>query len=220
MERSSIKAPHADRLVSMLLVGALHAAGLYSLWAYKLLPDAETTSAVFVDFIAPVIKVKPPEPKAQPPASAKLSPRQPSPQAPQPLAAQVPATSVSDLAVPAMPVPATPVTPQENGRTVIAPTPAAPVALTEELSVACPTRTTPVYPNTSRRLGETGVVVVQVELDEHGLVSTAVVQSGSGFTRLDAAALDAVRNWKCNPARRSGQAVRSIAQQPFRFFLK
>ncbi|HRK77875.1 MAG TPA: energy transducer TonB, partial [Thiobacillus sp.] len=72
----------------------------------------------------------------------------------------------------------------------------------------------------SRRLGETGKVVLRVELDETGRVSTAQVASSSGSTRLDAAALAAVRSWRCNPAQRDGQAVRSVATQPFNFTLE
>jgi protein TonB len=59
-----------------------------------------------------------------------------------------------------------------------------------------------------------------VELDETGRVSAAHLISSSGHARLDAAALAAVRAWRCQPARRDGQAVRSVAVQPFDFTLQ
>jgi protein TonB len=101
-----------------------------------------------------------------------------------------------------------------------APKPAAPLILAEELSVACPTRAAPSYPPQSRRLGEQGRVVLQVELDERGGVAAAHVQRSSGASRLDDAALAAVRGWRCNPARREGVPVRSFAVQPFDFVLR
>jgi protein TonB len=46
------------------------------------------------------------------------------------------------------------------------------------------------------------------------------VVTSSGFDRLDAAALAAVRTWRCRAAQRDGQAVRSVALQPFDFTLE
>jgi protein TonB len=94
------------------------------------------------------------------------------------------------------------------------------MSLSSELAVACPERTPPVYPPMARRLGETGKVVLRVELDETGRVSTAQVVTSSGSNRLDAAALAAVRTWRCQPAQRDGQPVRSVATQPFNFTLE
>ena len=95
-----------------------------------------------------------------------------------------------------------------------------PVALSSELSVACPQRSAPAYPAISRRLGEMGVVVVQVELSETGHVTVAKVQTASGFDRLDEAALAAVRTWHCTPPTRNGQPVRATALQPFNFVIQ
>jgi len=93
------------------------------------------------------------------------------------------------------------------------------VSLSSELSVACPERTAPAYPAPSRRLGETGVVVLRVELSESGNVAHARVERSSGHSRLDDAALAAVRTWRCTPASRNGQPVRAVALQPFNFIL-
>ena len=101
-----------------------------------------------------------------------------------------------------------------------APVPVGPVSISSELAVACPQRTAPAYPSLSRRLGETGKVVLRVELDEQGLVATARVETASGYERLDQAALAAVKTWRCNPPRRNGQPVRAVARQPFHFVLQ
>jgi len=85
--------------------------------------------------------------------------------------------------------------------------------------VACPERRPPTYPPLSRRLGEEGKVVLRVELDEQGSVSSARIATASGFARLDEAAQAAVITWRCTPARRDGQPVRAVALQPFKFIL-
>lgn len=100
------------------------------------------------------------------------------------------------------------------------PLPAGPVAMSSELSVACPDRSAPDYPAQSRRLGEEGVVVLRVELDETGRVAVAKVVSSCGHARLDEAALAAVRTWRCTAATRGGQPVRAVALQPFKFILQ
>jgi periplasmic protein TonB len=94
------------------------------------------------------------------------------------------------------------------------------MALASQLAVVCPERTAPVYPAKSRRREETGTVVLRVELDEQGRVSSARVETGSGFERLDQAALAAVKTWRCQPSRRDGMAVRAVALQPFKFLLQ
>jgi protein TonB len=98
--------------------------------------------------------------------------------------------------------------------------PAAPLTLASELAVVCPQHTPPAYPAQSRRLGEQGRVVLRVELDEEGRVSEVRVQTGSGYPRLDDAALAALRSWSCTPAQRDGRAVRAVALQPFNFVLE
>lgn len=100
------------------------------------------------------------------------------------------------------------------------PMPAGPMTIAGELSVACPERSAPAYPMASRRMGETGTVVLQVELDERGKITAARVGTSSGHVRLDEAALKAVRAWRCTPATRNGEPVRAIALQPFKFVLQ
>jgi protein TonB len=91
--------------------------------------------------------------------------------------------------------------------------------LSGELAVSCSERTPPAYPRLSLRLGEQGRTMLLVELDERGRVANVSIKSGSGFARLDEAAVNAVKSWRCTPAMRNGIAVRSVATQPFNFAL-
>ena len=92
--------------------------------------------------------------------------------------------------------------------------------LSGDLSVSCPERAAPVYPNLSIRRNEQGKTILLVELDELGRVVNVTIKKKSGFPRLDEAAIAAVKTWRCNPAKRNGAAVHAIASQPFNFTLK
>lgn len=77
----------------------------------------------------------------------------------------------------------------------------------------------PVYPPLALRLGEQGEVLLRVALDEQGAVQSVELQASSGYARLDAAALAAVRRWRFEPAQRGILAEPSIVLQPVVFRL-
>ena len=54
----------------------------------------------------------------------------------------------------------------------------------------------PIYPISSRRLGEEGVVELKAMVLEDGRVAEVTVVQSSGFARLDESALRAVRQWR------------------------
>ena len=58
----------------------------------------------------------------------------------------------------------------------------------------------PLYPAAARRLGERGTVVVRVRVGVEGRPELVEVATSSGSTRLDQAALSAVRHWMFAPA--------------------
>lgn len=200
------------RLASLLLVLALHAAALWGLWRHRLIPSPLVATTLFVNFIAPPAPRKAEEPK-RPPAPPKPRPIE-KPQ-PRQLVAETPALAPTGYVAPPPPT-----RPAPAIAAPAMPLPAVPVALSSELSVACPERSAPPYPVRSRRLGEAGTVVLRVELSETGHVATARVSTPSGYARLDDAALAAVRNWRCTPATRNGQPVRAVALQPFNFVMQ
>ena len=63
----------------------------------------------------------------------------------------------------------------------------------------------PRYPSASIRAGEEGSTSLSVCIDNRGRVASARVESSSGFSRLDDAALKWVRKARFKPANRSGQ---------------
>jgi len=78
----------------------------------------------------------------------------------------------------------------------------------------------PEYPAASIRRGEQGRVVVEALVRADGSVAEARVVESSSYSRLDEAALKAVRAAQFTPARRNGQAVESWVKVPVRFVLK
>ncbi len=77
----------------------------------------------------------------------------------------------------------------------------------------------PEYPESARRAGEEGAVVVEADIDPLGVVSgTRVVRGRS--KALDRAALEALREWRFEPATRGGTPVASSYRVSFEFHLQ
>ena len=76
------------------------------------------------------------------------------------------------------------------------------------------------YPRLSKRLGETGVVMLRIFIDEAGRVRDAQVSRTSGHPRLDDAAMAAVQKARFKPPSENGQAVSGYAQVPVDFQLE
>ncbi|TXT40427.1 MAG: periplasmic protein TonB [Comamonadaceae bacterium] len=218
-----------SRLAGLLLVLALHAGVFYGLWRARLLPAPTDETALFVNFIAPPEEKKTPEPQRPPEPQPKPKPRPIEPPPARQLVAETPVTAPADFVAPAPPPKAEPIQPPVAAApaptaapapVATTPLPTGPVALSSELSVVCPHHPDQRYPVMSKRLEEAGRVLVQVELSETGQITSAQVQSSSGFVRLDNAALAAVRTWRCTPAIRNGQPVRASALQSFKFELQ
>ena len=209
-------------LPGFLFVLIVHAVLFYFLWNQRLIPPPEQMVTLFAELIAS----SPPNavPKALPePAPVKLQPAKKPVVKPKQerLITQSPVASeqkqveslpepVVEQAKESKPVVEAPPTQMQTG----------PVTLSSELSVSCPKLIAPDYPAISRRMGEEGKLVLRVELDEAGHIDEAKVINSSGYERLDAAALTAVKSWQCNPSLRNGQPVRAVALQPFNFVLQ
>lgn len=201
-----------ETLAGLAFVIALHASAVYGLWSHRLilsLPEAQT---LFVNFIAPPAPEKAAKPERPPQPTPKPVEKARSRQ----LVAQAPVLKSTDhVAQPPPDIPG----PEHSVQAPSMPLPAGPLALSSELALVCPERPAPTYPPHSRRLGETGKVLLRVELSETGKVALATVERSSGHSRLDEAALAAVRTWRCTPATRNGLQVRAVALQPFKFIL-
>jgi len=75
----------------------------------------------------------------------------------------------------------------------------------------------PVYPAIARTVHVEGVVILEAVIDEHGGVKSVNVLRS--IPLLDAAALDAVRQWRFTPARLNGEAVPVVMTVTVRFTL-
>lgn len=75
----------------------------------------------------------------------------------------------------------------------------------------------PSYPPAALRRGESGSVVVRVDVDATGMPFNATIVQRSGSRDLDRAAVDAVRRWRFTPAQSNGQAVTGSIEVPFDF---
>ncbi len=223
LSRNNIEYLGSQRVVSLpglLFVLIVHAGLFYFLWNQRLIPPPEQMVTLFADLITltpPATVTKPPPAKLQPATKpVVVKPKQ------ERLAAKLPMTPKNEQVESLPEFSANPITEetQTAGPALPAQLQTGPVTLSSELSVFCPKLTAPIYPAISRRIGEEGNVELRVELDEKGRIDNARVINSSGYDRLDAAALTAVKSWQCNPSLRNGQPVRAVALQPFNFVLQ
>ena len=65
----------------------------------------------------------------------------------------------------------------------------------------------PKYPKRSRQRGEQGTVVLTILIKADGSVGQAQLKQSSGFTRLDKAALKAIKRWRYQAAEQNGTTI-------------
>lgn len=221
---------------SLFIVLMTHAALLYGMWHHSFSTENTRTITLSAEIITPQqpraevseatkvdLKAEPrPQPQKKPKVVKKIQPKPKNRQ----LVSSAPVSPKEEFVAPPPPIPEPEheVVQKQEIQPVAVTRPTqmqtGPVTLSSELSVSCPELNAPNYPEYSRRSGEEGRLMLQVELDESGHVSETSVVNSSGYSRLDNAALDAVKTWRCKPAVRDGQPVRAIALQPFNFIIQ
>jgi len=128
---------------------------------------------------------------------------------PEPLPA---ATGASDMPAAPQPLPEAPAAAPAN--------PAAPpvAAAPSDRPVPLPGQSPPPsYPPAALRRGESGTVVVRVDVDAGGMPLDARIIQRSGSRDLDRAALEAVRGWRFQPAQSNGQPMAGSLEIPIDF---
>jgi protein TonB len=65
----------------------------------------------------------------------------------------------------------------------------------------------PRYPESARRRGIEGTVLLKLRITAQGRVENVQVVRSAGYPDLDESAMEAVRRWRFEPARRNGEAV-------------
>jgi protein TonB len=78
----------------------------------------------------------------------------------------------------------------------------------------------PSYPSSARRAGVQGTTLLGVFVGADGRVGDVVVRESAGHPDLDAAAIDAVKRWRFEPARRGNEPVSMWVLLPVQFKLR
>ena len=78
----------------------------------------------------------------------------------------------------------------------------------------------PVYPEIARIRGYEGIVLVAAEILPDGRVGNMKIRKSSGHAILDQSAVEAVKPWKFEPARKSGKPFAVWVELPIKFVLQ
>ena len=195
-------------------------------------PPGEPAPPVPRERASPVRRPEPPRPpeaaarKVEEPAPAPLAPAL----APAPAEAAPAPSAVATLPAISEPAPAPGSSAPAPSSTTVALPPSAPVM------VATPSSTTPdnitrtarpqggyqvrpAYPSAPRRLGIQGTTMLRVHVLADGRIGAVLVEHSAGHPDLDQAAMEAVRRWRFEPARRGADAVAMWVLLPVEFRL-
>jgi periplasmic protein TonB len=77
----------------------------------------------------------------------------------------------------------------------------------------------PRYPESARRAGAQGITTLRVRVLENGRVGEVLVEQSAGFRDLDMAAMEAVKKWLFEPAKRGKDPVSVWVMLPVKFEL-
>jgi TonB family protein len=80
-------------------------------------------------------------------------------------------------------------------------------------------KTPPVYPRIARIRGYEGAVLISTEILPDGNVGNLKIKKSSGYAILDQAAIEAVKNWKFEPAKKMGKPFATWRDHVIKFFL-
>jgi protein TonB len=186
--------PAARRALVAGVLGA-HLALAWGLLQVPVVRDtASQVAPLMVDLIAP------PAPAAPPPAAPKIVKPPPT----LVTSAPTPAPAPPAFIAPAPPVEPAPPAVEAPAAPPFPPAPAPPSRSIPATAVQYLDPPAPAYPAMSRRLGESGQVLVRVEIDPHGRASQVRLLRSSGHSRLDESALAAVRAARFKPYTENG----------------
>ena len=220
-----VRLPLNRNIVIAASVVVLHVAALWALQTGLLRQAVELV--VPAEILTRIIEIEPPKVAAPPPP---LAPPKPAPKTPRLPPPPMPVAIQDPLATPNAPTGV--VEPQPRAAPIAVPVALAPappaqptaprlVEITQgETEYILPAR--PVYPLLSKRLGESGLVIVAVYYSAAGYAKRADVFKSSGFERLDRAARDAVMASQVTPFRRADvtENTQFLLKAPINFVLE
>ncbi|MBG6220890.1 MULTISPECIES: energy transducer TonB [unclassified Janthinobacterium] len=209
-----------NKFAPLMAIVVLHIAGFYAIQSGLLsrVVTATIPTITTISIIAPPAPPKPPA--ASVPKTVELS--APVPRAvipPLPLIAVAPSEPTitppqptrAEAAPVATAAPAAPSTP--------APSPPAPAAPRTVNSVEYVKAPQLIYPNLSRRLGESGTVVLRILINEKGLPEQILVHKSSGYGNLDEAGRQAAQRALFKPMIENGKPMSVYVLVPLTFQL-
>ncbi len=209
-----------NKFAPLMAIVVLHIAGFYAIQSGLLsrVVTATIPTITTISIIAPPAPPKPPA--ASVPKTVELS--APVPRAvipPLPLIAVAPSEPTitppqptrAEAAPVAAAAPAAPSTPAPP-----APAPAAPRTVNSVEYVKAPQL---IYPNLSRRLGESGTVVLRILINEKGLPEQILVHKSSGYGNLDEAGRQAAQRALFKPMIENGKPMSVYVLVPLTFQL-
>lgn len=179
---------------------------------------AETTPA-------PPKPVAPPEAAPQKPPEPKPEPRKPAPPLPKPAPLPLPKPKPKPVLKVDVPVAVTANTvaqptpvPEKTPPVKVEPPPE-PVVQAPRVEAKSRDNSPPEYPSAARRMGQQGTVMLEVFILANGTVGEVRLKTSSGYSRLDEAAIDAVKRWRYTPAMRGNTPIDYWYTQPVKFVL-
>ena len=197
----------------LALIVAAHALILYGIYSGLLhrVVSVAMPAEVFVSFVAP-----PPKPAAPLVPLAEVQTLQPpTVTAPLPVVSIAPLENAISLPAPAAPVAET----AAPAAAIAVAAAAAPVAGPRTITsgVEYIRAPQPEYPALSKRMGEQGKVVLRILVNEKGLPDQVVVQTTSGYARLDEAGRQAALRALFKPHMEDGRPVAVFVIVPLNF---
>lgn len=213
----------SDTAMSLLLAVLLHAAMIVTVSAHQV-SQKETGTPHLLQ--ASLIIESPPRPEPPQPKPVEVQPEPPRPKPPKAVERPKPKRIVaraSEQAPPAesiaLPEPP-PVAPPVKAAVQAATAPSVPQPAPPRFDADYLNNPAPAYPAVSRRLGEEGRVMLRVFVKPDGMPGQVSVHQPSGFPRLDAAARDAVRQWRFVPAQQGATKIGAWVLVPIAFSLR
>jgi len=218
------------RAAGVLGAVLVHAAALPMLIKGESMPAVQSPQAapVMVDLISMAQpRTEPPQAVPKPPEPIKPKTETPKPKAkPRPKAVRPSATRSPILSTPSeaalrqATAEQAPSPHQVPAASAPASSPAPAPVVPPRFNAAYLRNPPPVYPVLSRRQREQGKVVLRVLVNAGGGAEQVAIRTSSGFERLDAAALETVKQWKFVPARQGDRSVPAWVLVPISFSLE
>ncbi|EZP41298.1 gram-negative bacterial tonB protein [Janthinobacterium sp. HH104] len=209
-----------NKFAPLMAIVVLHIAGFYAIQSGLLsrVVTAAMPTITTISIIAPPAPPKPPAPSV--PKTVELS--APVPRAvipPLPLIAVAPSEPTITPPQPTRAEAAPVATAAPTAPAAPSPTPPAPSTPRTVSSVEYIKAPQLIYPNLSRRLGESGTVVLRILINEKGLPEQILIQKSTGYNNLDEAGRQAAQRALFKPMIENGKPVPVYVLVPLTFQL-